>query len=563
MRQLLNDRLRRTKAIGTLSDGFNSGSARICYLHVGTHKTGTTSIQRRLTADESAHLAAGLHVPRASRTDPLAGHHNLAWELNDDPRFDPAHGTLADVLDEIADVRAERACLSSEDFEYLAGRPQRLARLTDGLRTIGYAPVVVVYLRPQADYAESLYAELVKFGLTLGFDAFLDRIVGAGSFWFDERWCYTFDYERLLDGFAQVVGPQRVVARRYDGGSIDVVADFLTVVGAHVPALRVPGRDTRLNRGLSFEQVVAHIARNARAVSPSAPARNRLVGGRFDPIDFSAALRIMRRFNAGNCAVHRRYGPRVPCVGGRDLLYDCWSALGADPAGRYRRRVLAAWNLALLPPPRRASLAKRLRDRVAGSPLLAAARLDTVIAVTATVVALASFVFGQQIASTTLVEFAMLSVVRAVAAATTAVRSTVEAIGIIADDRYLNAVGNRMRSLAYAAIGCYALANAVLDIGWARHDPDWISFPGEIAVALAALILTGVGNAKRRLSAGWSRRLTDAAFGSERGYAACTYAAALVEGVHAVQPVWWLDTIVDVVVALFALVAVARSVRQT
>src|SRR5204862_1632178 len=83
------------------------GSAgRELLLHVGTHKTGTTSLQVTL-ADLSADLAArGILYPETGRVG--AGHHNIAWGLVGDRRFDRGVGYLDELADEIRRQGAPR-----------------------------------------------------------------------------------------------------------------------------------------------------------------------------------------------------------------------------------------------------------------------------------------------------------------------------------------------------------------------------------------------------------------------------------------------------------------------
>ena len=115
-------------------------SARICYVHVGTHKTGTTSIQRFLAQNGGIFRGGDVHVPIAGRIPHHDGHHNIAWELQRSSRFDAAHGTLDLLLAEIETIGKRTACISSEDFGFLHRDRSALRRLTDGLASINYEP---------------------------------------------------------------------------------------------------------------------------------------------------------------------------------------------------------------------------------------------------------------------------------------------------------------------------------------------------------------------------------------------------------------------------------------
>jgi hypothetical protein len=304
-----------------------------CYLHVGTHKTGTKSLQEFLRVNAGVLGAAGIHVPRTPGPPwpPLGGHHNVAWELNGDPRFDPRQGTFAQLLDEIAAVGAPVVCVSSEDFEYLHDKRRPLDRLATGLRSIGYDVKVVVYLRAQADYAESLYTTLLLFGLTASFGEFLAAILSHGAFVF-RGWTFRFDYGVLLDAFADVFGRPAIVARSYGSRRpVDALPrDFLGVMSAASRGVRFEEivKVGRLNPAPTLAEATQRLASNiavtGAAWSPAPFAAGhrikRLGGGRFRPIGLRDSLRIVRRFWRDNRRLAVRYGVRVRCVERRDVL---------------------------------------------------------------------------------------------------------------------------------------------------------------------------------------------------------------------------------------------------
>ncbi|MHB1682023.1 MAG: hypothetical protein ACYCYO_04230 [Bacilli bacterium] len=105
----------------------------------------------------------------------LPGHHNLAWELNDDERFDPSAGNIQAFREELANVFQPRVILSSEDFEYLYCREDRLGLLKSLADSLGRDDYAVVCFRDWAGYANSLYAELTKHGLTKSAESFRQR----------------------------------------------------------------------------------------------------------------------------------------------------------------------------------------------------------------------------------------------------------------------------------------------------------------------------------------------------------------------------------------------------
>jgi hypothetical protein len=531
-------------------------SRRICYVHVGTHKTGTTSVQRAFAANDRAFADAGMYFPRRGRPDPAGGHHNIAWQLNDDRRFDPAFGTFSELLGELAAVRPLRALISSEDFEYLHARSERLQLLTSGLGAIGYRPVAIVYLRPQAGYAESLYAELVKYGLAQGFDAYLGGILESGEVRFNECWRFAFDYERLLDGIAGAFGRANVIARSYDIGTRDIVEDFCRAIGADEPlhSGRVvsPGR---LNAASSFAAVVQRFELNvALQAGANAPeARPLHVAGRFDPVQLPQVRQIVECFNTRNTRVYERYGALVPCVSGRDVLADLTIAAGLNPAGRQRRRLLEARS-------RHRAAAEHSRPapavdmRAAVLSVAAAARSEVVVVFTAAATTLVLLLLGWQNARTAFVEFGLLSFLFALTVAGRVARAAADANGMILDRRFLDTLGARLRAGGYTLLGAYAVVNALLDVGVRRWEHDVLSLPGALATATAALVVIAVLAGRRRARV---------ALREGQAYIALGAVVLALEAAHAAAPVWWLDTTLDMVVFAFAGARLGQIVRNS
>ena len=201
------------------------------YLHVGTHKTGTTAIQALLTTQSEAWAQGGLFVPRSGRIHDLSGHHNVAWELNADARYRPAFGTLADLCEELKASPHAVAVISSEDFEYLYSDPRALRALKTAFEGCGYQVEVLMFLREQGAMIGSLYQELLKHGLDKGYGAFTCAMVKRGEFVMHGKWCYCLSYERLVAGFAAVFGEAHVHCRRYER---PVETAFLDLVGYHL-----------------------------------------------------------------------------------------------------------------------------------------------------------------------------------------------------------------------------------------------------------------------------------------------------------------------------------------
>jgi hypothetical protein len=309
---------------------------RPAYVHIGTHKTGTTSIQALLASNASEFLRAGVYVPLAGRIERAsAGHHNVAWELAHDPKFDERLGSFAALLREAEDANAPALCLSSEDFELLHADRGALRTLRDGLAGIGYEPKIILFLRPQADYFESLYAELVK-GWNLGFPDVLEAVISQGSFG-----ASLFDYERLAASFAEVFGRERTILRTYRS-SIErpeaLLREFMAIVAPgnlDFDRLVVP---PRLNPMTFFPDVVAARERHLGCKAHHVMAANQA----FDPLGLRDITRMIFRFSASNDHVARSYGIRIGCVSPEMLAREIITELFRDRASHFRKQLIRA-----------------------------------------------------------------------------------------------------------------------------------------------------------------------------------------------------------------------------
>lgn len=201
---------------------------RSCFIHIGTHKTGTTSIQHLLSENSKILANRGWHYPRTGRLESHPGHHNIAWEISRDRRFDVRAGTIDDLLHEVNSTRSS-VILSSEDLECALYRMDEFANFIDRLQSSGFEIVFILYVRRQADYLPRLYTTLVYLGLDATFDQFLEEVLDRAVFRWRE-WIFGFDYVELLRSL-EALPSVKVIVRSYDRVPNSVCSDFLSIFG--------------------------------------------------------------------------------------------------------------------------------------------------------------------------------------------------------------------------------------------------------------------------------------------------------------------------------------------
>jgi hypothetical protein len=148
-------------------------------LHIGTHKTGTTALQRSFWKRRELLASHGIIYPDFGTP---SGHHGLLGEVNpalarNYPLPKPSAELMADLAARYADSDAT-VILSSEEFS--RGTPSMRFDFRGFRKTCGFDRVeVVAVLRPQLPYLQSVFLELTK-NVALDWEKFFQQSLRSG-----------------------------------------------------------------------------------------------------------------------------------------------------------------------------------------------------------------------------------------------------------------------------------------------------------------------------------------------------------------------------------------------
>ncbi len=194
-----------------------------CFLHIGAHKSGSTTIQAFLRRNRRKLRSLGYHVPQAGVQGAGAAHHHLAYEFAGSANFDRAHGGWADLIEEVKSLAGEHLILSSEAFERPMAKPHRADDLRRRLADVGYGLKVILYLREQDAYMNSAFATQVRhMRRELAFERFIDDALE------DVRFDYWGSHAALLEETA-IETNMRPFSRSVLAGGL--CRDFLSALG--------------------------------------------------------------------------------------------------------------------------------------------------------------------------------------------------------------------------------------------------------------------------------------------------------------------------------------------
>lgn len=255
-------------------------------LHTGTHKTGTTSLQKAFH-DNRKHLARhGVLYPETGLSQKPGnwGHHDLAYAMRSDTQ---ARALWSQLRAEADDAGLETVFVSSEElsllpFPSLPGvAPYRImADCFDG-----YDLRLLCYVRPQPDMVASLYNHHIKsVGETEDILTFLARVAPR------------LEYANYLNVAAVGLGDDTAIwLRRYGKQWMqgDIISDVAAVLG--MPLWRGFGwRAHSMNPGLTaagLDQMRAANQRHCDDAAALARARKRILAShKAPPFDTHHAL---------------------------------------------------------------------------------------------------------------------------------------------------------------------------------------------------------------------------------------------------------------------------------
>lgn len=209
----------------------------ILYLHIGTEKTGTTSIQRLFAGNRPLLAENGILYPR---TPGPANHLALAtyahtrrggelWQKMGIANLEGYRNFRAalrrDLEAELASAPAsiQKTIMSNEHCSSRLKTVEEVEDLRQFLSTFFDDIYILVYLRRQDDFVVSTYSTAIKNGNS--------GVLAAPT---DVQLARRYDYWELLSRWSQVFGRDRIVCRKFEKDSLadgDVVSDALAAMG--------------------------------------------------------------------------------------------------------------------------------------------------------------------------------------------------------------------------------------------------------------------------------------------------------------------------------------------
>ena len=164
-------------------------------IHIGRHKTGTTSIQHFLAINEDLLLDKyGIYYPEIGR-DPLMNYHHPLFRDWADNKKKLDLQLINEIIENAKRKSASRILLSSEILSRDSITETKWNQLKEAFND---EISIIVYLRRQDNYLQSLYAEEIKHGLIKSKSTIKDTKTNLDYFQFLAPICRTFKKNRII-----------------------------------------------------------------------------------------------------------------------------------------------------------------------------------------------------------------------------------------------------------------------------------------------------------------------------------------------------------------------------
>lgn len=206
------------------------------FLHIGTVKTGTTSIQRFLQDNKNELKKHKFYYPQSilyKKENPqhIFLHHiaNKIYEKNSPNNFSKyldSERIIRTLKQEIEKNKDKTFIFSSECISFFLDIEEKIKALKLFLNYLGFDDIkIILYLRNQADLMVSLSSEDLKRGLIKTSYEIKPK---------EHEHIYTFDYDILCSRYSDIFGKENFIPRIFQKDDFfkeDLIKDFLHILG--------------------------------------------------------------------------------------------------------------------------------------------------------------------------------------------------------------------------------------------------------------------------------------------------------------------------------------------
>jgi len=296
------------------------------YIHIGTHKTGTSAIQNVLSSHHKELLKYGIYYPVSGREklptqskNMRNGHHNIQAEIRGIQKID----ALKQLRKELKQSQYPIAIISAEGLS--KAEPDQIRLFANYLDNFDVK--VIVYLRRQDQYLQSHWAQYVKNGyVDLPATEWFNILEHTPSITNPEIGrMINLNYESLVDDWANVFGENNIVLGVYEHQQLKngILVDLLNRIDgeADFTGLNIVEQEINITPSIKTLEYIRNfqifLNKNSTTQQKIAPIFYRKMRDRAEElgwntekinlIDRARYERLMSIYGAGNQRLAQKY----------------------------------------------------------------------------------------------------------------------------------------------------------------------------------------------------------------------------------------------------------------
>lgn len=199
---------------------FSISSPKKLYIHIGTHKTGTTSIQHNLRAKASTLLSERTQYIEVGKSLKKL---MFATSISDKDIFSIRNEVISTISD---NGGIQKYIMSWEGFcgDYMdayANSSNIAKNLYNSLSPF-FEIKIIVYLREQTSFLESIFTQEIHAGAVTSFNDFNSSINNNDYSW-----------SKLLKSYSDIFGVDSLIVKKFDkSDTCNLISEFSSVIGS-------------------------------------------------------------------------------------------------------------------------------------------------------------------------------------------------------------------------------------------------------------------------------------------------------------------------------------------
>ncbi|WP_254410498.1 hypothetical protein [Campylobacter coli] len=219
------------------------------YIHIGTPKTGTTSIQKFITLNLDLFLQQGMVYPKTFCVNNQ--HAKIAYIIKKNMKSDFNFWLNQEVVflrNEISENKKYTFLFSSEMISLYINESYTLIRLKELFNWLGFKNIkCILYLRSNDEYMISHSSQNIKCGLGVYYKRKAEFCTSMGMHM----------YKTICKNYINVFGKENIIVRLFDKNEFyqgDLLKDFIHSIGLEWDnKFRIPERENETLDLIGFE----------------------------------------------------------------------------------------------------------------------------------------------------------------------------------------------------------------------------------------------------------------------------------------------------------------------